>query len=138
MTVVGGRDAMIGGMAPMLREGRFVFCTAADLSRFEGRAIGMFREDEGWSAILPIADAEALGFGSHAPMRQITLQVFSALGGVGLTAAVAGALAEAGIACNMVAAFHHDHAFVPAAAADRALVVLQRLQSGIVDAPATF
>jgi hypothetical protein len=136
VTVVTGREAMIAGMAPVLREGNFVFCTADDVARFDGRAIGMFREDEGWSAILPVADAVTLGFACVAPMRQITLQVFSALDGVGLTAAVAGALAEAGIACNMVAAFHHDHAFVPAADAGHALGVLQRLQAGIAVPPA--
>ena len=36
---------------------------------------------------------------------RITLMVHSDLEGVGLTAAVSGALADAGIACNMVAAF---------------------------------
>jgi hypothetical protein len=48
-------------------------------------------------------------------MACLTLRVHSALDGVGLTAAVASALAEIGIPCNMVAAFHHDHAFVPEA-----------------------
>jgi uncharacterized protein len=60
-------------------------------------------------------------------MRQITLTVHSALDGVGLTAAVASALAAEGIACNMVAARHHDHVFVPEAQAQRALAVLERL-----------
>ena len=63
-------------------------------------------------------------------MRCITLQVHSALDGVGLTAAVAGALAAQGIACNMVAAYHHDHAFVPEAQAEAALAVLLALQAG--------
>jgi uncharacterized protein len=62
-------------------------------------------------------------------MRRIVLEVFSALDGVGLTAAVAGALAAQGIPCNMIAAFHHDHVFVPAVMADRAIAVLQELQS---------
>jgi hypothetical protein len=61
-------------------------------------------------------------------MRRIELTVRSALDGVGLTAAVASALAEAGIPCNVVAAFHHDHVFAPAAMAERALAVLHALQ----------
>jgi hypothetical protein len=46
-----------------------------------------------------------------------------------LTAAVAGALAERGIACNVVAGFHHDHLFVPWGRRDEALVLLQRLSA---------
>jgi hypothetical protein len=48
---------------------------------------------------------------------------------VGLTAAVAGALADLGIPCNMVAAYHHDHAFVPEADADRAMEALRGLSA---------
>ncbi|WP_409995099.1 ACT domain-containing protein [Rhizobium leguminosarum] len=61
-------------------------------------------------------------------MRQITLNVNSALDDVGLTAGVAASLAEAGIPCNMVAAYHHDHVFVPSGLADRALNLLVALQ----------
>ena len=63
------------------------------------------------------------------PMALIRLNVYSALDGVGLTAAVAGALAEAGIACNMVAALNHDHVFVPADRATQALSILRALQA---------
>jgi hypothetical protein len=69
-------------------------------------------------------------------MRQITLNVFSALEGVGLTAAVAVALADAGIACNMVAAFHHDHVFVPEAQAEAALKVLRELSQKAMEGDA--
>jgi uncharacterized protein len=60
-------------------------------------------------------------------MHCITLNVYSALDGVGLTAAVAGALAAEGIACNMIAACHHDHVLVPADSG-RAMAVLLALQ----------
>jgi len=65
---------------------------------------------------------------SASPMRQITLNVFSSLDGVGLTAAVAMALAEVGIPCNMVAANHHDHVFVPSDRAEEAMACLLGLQ----------
>jgi len=48
---------------------------------------------------------------------------------VGLTAAVAGALAEAGIACNVVAGFHHDHLFVPWERREDALAILSDLSA---------
>jgi hypothetical protein len=129
--VVRDTAAMIAGMAPVLDAETYVFCTfvgpAPDLGG--AKPLASFHEEEGLSLILTHAAARALGQDGMA-MCRITLTVHSALDGIGLTAAVAGALADAGIACNMVAAFHHDHVFVPAADADRALAVLQELAAG--------
>lgn len=107
---------MLAGMAPVLdaREWRFVLIEGAA----PADAFALIREDEGTTAIVP---GEGGGF------ARITLQVHSALDGVGLTAAVATALAEAGIACNVVAGYHHDHLFVPWHRRDEALERLQRL-----------
>lgn len=49
---------------------------------------------------------------------------------VGLTAAFATALGQAGISCNAVAGAYHDHIFVPVERADLAVAVLQQLQQG--------
>jgi hypothetical protein len=57
----------------------------------------------------------------------ITLQVHSALAAVGLTAVVSTALADAGISCNVVAGYHHDHLLVPLERVDEALTVLHGL-----------
>ncbi|MCT4684811.1 MAG: ACT domain-containing protein [Roseicyclus sp.] len=116
---------MIGGMSPELKPGLWVFVTVpqrADAARHMPQALASFAEAEGLSLILPADMAEGQ------PMRLITLRVHSALDGVGLTAAMSGALAAEGIPCNMVAAFHHDHVFVPAAMAEAALGILHRLQ----------
>jgi hypothetical protein len=123
---------MIAGMAPALRPGAYVFCTTPDSARAAQAlplAIAVFAEDEGTSLVLPLAEAARLGFETGLPMACITLTVHSALDGVGLTAAVAGALAAGGIACNMVAGYHHDHLFVPADRADDALAILHALRS---------
>lgn len=124
-------QAMISGMRPSLRPGTFAVVTLSDpasASGLAGDAIATFREDEGLSLILETGHASAAGLDTSAPMHCITLQVYSSLAGVGLTAAVASALAEAGIPCNMVAAFHHDHVFVPAEQSTRALSILLALQ----------
>lgn len=115
-------SAMIAGMSPMLMPGRFAFLTfPGDVpNRFLGAAIASFRETEGWSLIVP-ADLAP----EEMAMALITLQVHSALEGVGLTAAVSVALAESEIPCNVVAGFHHDHIFVPEDCADRAVSVLK-------------
>ncbi|MCA0271390.1 MAG: ACT domain-containing protein [Proteobacteria bacterium] len=119
---VSGRKEMIAGMAPDLRPGAFVFVTGAEEAMI-ARAIAMFREAEGLSLVLPAEEAPGAG----PRMRLITLQVNSALEGVGLTAAVASALADEGIPANVVAAYMHDHVFVPEAQAEAAIRVLQAL-----------
>jgi len=125
--VVSDAQRMVAEMAPVRRDGAFCFCTlTVENSALLAHAIGTFREAEGLSLILPVEHARAAGLPVDQPMACITLSVFSALEGVGLTAAVATTLADAGIACNMVAAFHHDHAFVPYTLAEKALDVLRR------------
>jgi hypothetical protein len=114
---------MLAGMDPVLNPGCFRFETLADGAPVPEDAVGWFREAEGLSVIVPAESGDA------SPMCWITLTVHSALDGVGLTAAVSGALAGAGIACNMVAAHRHDHLFVPAGDAERAMRVLRALQT---------
>lgn len=117
--------AMIAGMAPVLDPVIYHFCTGPET--LLPQAIASFREQEGLSLILSDAVASVHDLQSDLPMRRITLTVHSALDGVGLTAAVATALAQAGIACNMVAGLQHDHAFVPAPDAVRAVDILLAL-----------
>ncbi|MFZ5677263.1 MAG: ACT domain-containing protein [Pseudomonadota bacterium] len=129
--VVRDARAMLANMTPVLTAGEYVFCATKDadvVTRAMPLVLGWFREEEGVTLILARADALALGFSGDMPMRRIVLEVFSSLEGIGLTAAVAGALAAEGIACNMVAAFHHDHVFVPADMAERALTLLHDVQ----------
>ncbi len=129
MQVVRGAREMVAGMTPELKGGVYAFCAAGDRDWRALEPLAMFREAEGVSLILEADAARAAGFVTEAPMGLITLNVYSALDGVGLTAAVASALAEAGIACNMVAALNHDHVFVPADRAEEALTILRALQA---------
>ena len=124
------REAMIAAMEPRLdsQRWRFALVSPDKAPQLLGAAIGTFREDEGVTAIVPAALADDLGI-EGPDFARITLMVHSDLEGVGLTAAVANALAEAGIACNMVAAFHHDHAFVPVSKGSDALAILERLSA---------
>jgi hypothetical protein len=81
-----------------------------------GDAFALIREAEGVTLIRP-------GTG----WARITLGVHSSLAAVGLTARVATALAACGISANVVAAFHHDHVFVPWDRRQEALTVLRAL-----------
>jgi uncharacterized protein len=123
--------AVIAAMNPTLDDSLWAFVTVVDQAQamsFMGHALATFRENEGLSLIVPYPFVQAQGHDAE-PYARITLQVYSALAGVGLTAAVSAAITDKGIACNMVAAYHHDHVFVPAARADDALAALQKLQA---------
>jgi hypothetical protein len=126
-------DILIAQMRPMLDPEPYVFCTfasksMADLADYE--PIGLFAETEGLTAILPVERARELGLAEAEWFRRISLTVHSSLAAVGLTAAIAGALAEKGIPANVVAAFFHDHVFVPEEHAETALDLLRELAEG--------
>ena len=126
---------MVAGMAPVLEAGRYLF-TALEFwpsAQEAAQLLGVFREDEGLSAYRRLGPEESPPPGGVA-MVKITLQVYSDLEGVGLTAAVATALAEEGIPCNVVAALHHDHLFVPETQGPAALRCLEALARAAKDA----
>ena len=85
-------------------------------------------EDEGITTVLSLADAERLGARPEFVAAWLTLEVRSALDAVGLTAAVASALAAENIACNVLAGYHHDHLLVPVDEAERSIAVLNALR----------
>ncbi|QRM56059.1 ACT domain-containing protein [Sinorhizobium sp. BG8] len=123
-------DRLLAELEPSLAGGEFVFCTVPheDVARTsDPRVLCYFREREGLTLILPAEVAVAEELAASAPMRMITLTVHSSLEAVGLTAAVSAALTGEGVSANVVAAYHHDHIFVPAADAERALEALRRL-----------
>jgi len=124
---------MIAGMAPELMPGQYVFAPCPDdlLADALPFALASFREAEGLSLILPVDAAARLELPVGPIQRQITLQVYSALEGVGLTAAVSAALAEIGIPANVVAALRHDHVFVPEGQAEAAVAALVALQKRV-------
>ena len=118
-------------LEPALSSEEYIFCSFANAvygDFRELRPICAYQEDEGLTLIVDrkMADRNALEYGSV--FRRITLQVHSSLDAVGLTAAVAERLSDCGISANVVAAFHHDHIFVPAAKAASAMTALQTLQ----------
>ena len=126
---------MVAGMAPVLEAGRYLFTALESWPSAPEAAqlLGVFREAEGLTAYQRLAPEETLPPGGVA-MVKITLQVYSDLEGVGLTAAVATALAEEGIPCNVVAALHHDHLFVPETQGAAALCCLEALARAAKDA----
>jgi hypothetical protein len=120
--------ALLRSMAPELNDGDYVFCTVPDISRVAGaEVLGSIREREGLTVILERSQALAAGLDAGYVMAWITLTVHSSLAAVGLTAAFARALGDAGISCNVVAGFYHDHLFVGKDDALKAMETLRAL-----------
>jgi hypothetical protein len=86
--------------------------------------VGCFREREGLTIYADLAAAEAAGLPIAMRAAWITLMVETALDLVGFTAAFSRALAEAGVACNVIAGARHDHILVPLDQADAAMQAL--------------
>jgi hypothetical protein len=116
-------------LRPVLNDGNYVFAVLphdADSGALE--PLATFRENEGVTVVVEEERARLAGLRVLFRAAWITLTVHSDLQAVGLTAAVAGALTRANISCNIIAAAHHDHVFVPAESARAAIDALQALQ----------
>ncbi len=104
------------------RGGMWRFETSADQPGVS-EAIMTFRESEGLTTILPVeADTPP-------DNRWVWLEmsVHSDLNAVGFLARIANALTEAGVPCNAVAGYYHDHVFVPEHNADVAVKAIEEL-----------
>lgn len=118
-------------MDPALHEGVHVFAVVQPRKKepVDINAFAVLREAEGTTYITTEAEARRARLKILFHAAWITLNVNSNLAAVGFTAAFSGALGEAGISCNVVAAAHHDHVFVPIERAADALRVLKSLQA---------
>ncbi|MEZ2389838.1 N-acetyltransferase [bacterium RCC_150] len=128
----GDLTTLLTSMHPSLREGDYVYALWPHGRPLEGAVEAAVREAEGLTVVLRRDEAERLGLSYDFVAAWITLQVHSALEAVGLTAAVSSALTTAGIGCNVLAGFHHDHLLVPSAERERAMRVLRLLSQGVV------
>jgi hypothetical protein len=100
-------------LEPQLAEEAYVYVRTTKINSIPFRELfALIKEAEGYTLILEkqIADQRQLDYEYVA--AKITIQVHSSLEAVGLTAALSGQLAKAGISCNVIAAYYHDHLFV--------------------------
>ncbi len=84
-------------------------------------------EREGPTVISTIKRAAHEGWPHDFVAAWLTIDVHSALEAVGLTAAFSRQLGRAGIPCNVIAGFHHDHILVPHDKSDAAIEVIEAL-----------
>lgn len=124
-------DELLRVMKPQLLAAEFVFCTVAGslVDYVSLKPVATFIEAEGLTLVLDKNTAQDAGLPFEGAFRQITLTVHSSLEAVGLTAAISAKLAAKGISANVIAAYYHDHIFVPSAKAEMALLALQELSA---------
>jgi len=123
-------NTLLTSLQPEAEDIQYRFCTVSPerFSQLPIQAVkGLFREAEGVTVILTCQDAQIYGVPGEGPFACITCHVHSSLDAVGMTAAMSSALTGQGISANVVAGFYHDHIFVAAADAQRAVQCLSAL-----------
>lgn len=103
-------------------------CRPLPLDTGDQAVLALVREAEGTTLVLELEAARRSSLPLLMEAAWITLGVHSDLAAVGMTAAFAKALTEAGLSCNVIAGAFHDHLLVPRGDADRAMAALRALQ----------
>jgi hypothetical protein len=123
-------DQMLRTLTVAVRDDRYTFVTVPTGT---GPPVGegiaaVIGEAEGDTLVATVSRAQAEGWPVGFEAAWLTLEIHSALEAVGLTAAFAAVLADVGIACNVLAGFHHDHLLVPADRVDDAIGAVESLR----------
>lgn len=126
--MAGERDlkTLLATLSTVLEDDVYVFVTVDECpAGLDARMT--FNEAEGLTLIVTREQAHAFDLAYEFPSRMITLNVHSSLEAVGFMAHIATCLAKEGMGVNPVAAFFHDHIFVPEDRAQDALRVLAQI-----------
>ena len=115
-------DKLFRGLDVHLHDGVYAFVT--DPSPRSGAVMTM-QEREGWTSVVAATPATP----AEQRFAWVELTVHSDLNAVGFLARIATALAAAGIPCNAIAGFYHDHIFVPESRANDAKAAILALRS---------
>jgi uncharacterized protein len=118
-------DVMLATLAVQRRPGIFTYIAVeVPTPGLLAAAHAVVKEGPSTTVVLPVEAARRAGQRGPVELAWLTLTVQSSLEAVGLTAAVSGRLAAVGIACNVLAGYHHDHLLVPVDRVDDAIAAL--------------
>jgi hypothetical protein len=120
--------AMLATLDVTTRPDAYVFAVVHQGHPAIALAEATIKEPEGLTIVLLQNDADLHDLSYDLVASWLTLTVHSSLESVGLTAAFSRILSAAGISCNVLAGYYHDHLLVPTADLSQALVALQRLR----------
>jgi hypothetical protein len=118
-------DVMLATLAVERRPGVFTYLSVTAVSsELLADAHAVVTEGAETTIVLPVESAQRHGHRMDVRLAWLTLTVQSSLEAVGLTAHVSARLASEGIACNVLAGYHHDHLLVPVGRVDDAVQAL--------------
>jgi uncharacterized protein len=119
---------LCASLKPIVAPAVYVYCSFPDFVLPVGvSALCTIRESEGLTAIVERADARRLRLAYVYDARLITLSVHSSLNAVGFIKVISSKLADAGIPCNVIAGYYHDHILVPVERTDEAMDRLREI-----------
>jgi len=122
--------SMLETLTVSVRADRYVVATLAPdiaVPSVSNGVAAVIREDEGTTVIATVERAISEDWPRDFVATWLTLDVHSALEAVGLTAAFSSSLGRAGIPCNVIAGFYHDHILVPHDKGQAAVEVIEAL-----------
>jgi len=123
-------NQLLATMDPVLKEGSYAFATLSAKEKLPTHLIeASIIEEEGLSVVVREEVATAYQLDAQFKAAWITLKLHSDLAAIGLTAAFATALGQAGISCNVIAGNYHDHILVPKESKEQAMTCLKNLQA---------
>jgi len=117
--------AMLATLSVQRRPGVFAYIAVqVPTPGLIAAAHAVVKEGRLTTIVLPVDAAARAGQATDVQFAWLTLTVQSSLVAIGLTAVVSARLAAIGIACNVLAGYHHDHLLVPVDRVDDAIDVL--------------
>jgi hypothetical protein len=118
-------EVMLASLDVQRRPGMFTFVAVeVPTPGLLAAAHGMVKEGTSTTLVLPVESARRAGLPVVVEMAWLSLTVRSSLEAVGLTAAFSKKLSDVGIACNVLAGYHHDHLLVPVDRVEDAIAAL--------------
>ena len=118
---------LLATMSPVLIDGEYIFYSFENAGYGDHanlNPIAAFKESEGLTLVIPKSKADEYGLSYESVFKGITLQVYSSLDAVGLTAAFSKKLSEHRISANVISGYFHDHIFVQSNHAEKAIAAL--------------
>lgn len=123
---------LLVSMSPEIFAQEYVFYSFQDAQYgdyMELEPVVAISESEGLTLVIPKSKADEKNLHYNSVFRKITLNVYSSLDAIGLTAAFSNKLTEHGISANVIAGYYHDHIFVQSELAEKAIEALNEFEN---------